>query len=243
MSQLDDYIYKKCLGFPEVLPYHLRNYKGTGKVKLHTDWPPIANKIPRSWNARGPRAKIGSGGYLNWPPILAEGFDVTRWENSGATSILWFPDMAEKGVTHKSFYGKTHRVVEMNPGNPKFRQDFKIDLPLWRPALVTEVFHGDQAKPDFVETIVTPNDYSPSALQKFSMGKGYMKLEPRYELKWKILKKREWPFEANGVDGKMTPDGEDLVFMLRDYCRPDHLDVYYNTDPLPIPAQIALHWE
>lgn len=65
-------------GYPCALPDHL-------KGRLHNDWPPLLNRIPRSFSARGPRCpgqscECGGKGYLPWPPKLVEGFDVTRWE-------------------------------------------------------------------------------------------------------------------------------------------------------------------
>ena len=44
----------------------------------------------------------------------------------------------------------------------------------------------------------SPNDYHPSALQKFSKGSGYMICEPLYKAKWKMIKKREWPWVSTG---------------------------------------------
>lgn len=241
MSRLTEFLYKKFIGFPEVLPYHLRNWRGTGRVKLHTDWPWLANKIPRSWNARGPRAKLDSPGYAEWPPKLVEGFDVTRFENAGASSILWIPGLARRHVSANDIYGKTHRVTEMNPGHPEFMKDREYTFPAWRPSAVWEVPTGevDQWGVPVLRTVVSPNDYSPSALQKFSMGSGFMNLDPKYTLRWKVLSKREWPWKADG----MGPDGEDRVLMYRDHFRPDHLDIYYNVDKTPLPAQLALHWE
>lgn len=239
MSRLADYIYNKFLGFPEALPPHLANYQGTGKVKLHTDWPPLLRLIPRSWNARGARVRTDSEGYLRWPPVLVEGRDVTRWENTGATSILFLPDLIDETIKGSDVYGRTHKVIETNRGNKRFKEEFDLFFPHPMEAHVYDVLK----KNGLYELCCSPNDYSPSALQKFSWGSGFVELKPYYKSKWKILDKREWPWETPGPDHLLKPDWEDVVAFMREGARPDHQDGYYNVDQgIKIP-NVGLHWE
>lgn len=216
MSALSNLLYRKFLGYPAVLPEHLRNWQGTGKVKLHTDWPWPLSGIPRSWNARGPRAGQGNPGYLPWPPRLIKGRGACRWETAGATSILQIPDLFRE-MTADQVYGKKWLCVERKEDHPDFGQTGNVMLD-WHEAHVME---AKSALDGSIQTFVTPNEYSPSAIQSFSP-RGYLKLSPAYHSEWKAL---SW--EENGYEW----DGG--LFNRRD-TRPDHLDVYYNTSPLKI---------
>jgi len=212
MSRLDDYIYKKFNRYPCVLPDHLRNYNGTGKVKLHTDWPPPLNKIPRSWNVRGPRCKglmqcpdCPGLGYASWPPKLMRGKGVTRWETAGATSIIYIPSLEEKEID-ESFYGTKILAWETKPDHPNFRKKGIVHITYKK---------GDQS----------PGTYSPSALQRWSPS-GFLNLEPSYYSTWKVIKKREHPFTET------EKTGENIVAFFRSGFRPDHKDIYYNDGPM-----------
>lgn len=244
MSRLTTWIEKQFEGHPKSLPFNLRNYKRTGKPKNHDDWfIPIGKLIPRSWNATGPRCGKGNPGYEAWPPRLIEGYDVTRWENAGATSILFFPGLMKEHVNASSLYGKSYGCIETNSSNPNFRQAgiIKID---WSEAAVEDVPVFDDQKNPVLDpwgqmtyrTVVTPNIYSPSALQKFSGGNGFLKMEPGYTCHWKMITKRYWPWE----NGPLKPDKEDSVWFYRIGKRPDHLDVYYNKSPI---FTIGRRWE
>lgn len=238
------WIYDRFLGCPEALPYHLRNWKNTDRVRLHDDWPPLLNLIPRSWTATGPRA-IGKPGFAPWPPMLVEGRSVTRWENSGSSSILWISAFEGIKITPKDVYDREHLAMEMNPGHPDFRKSKTVYFPPYRQATVVEIGTGQRDKwgAEIMETIVTPNDYSPSALQKFSFGSGYLKLSPLYIAKWDMLEKGEWPWADHQKYQSVSPTGKDLVFFRRDHFRPDHFDIYYNGNKSPTPAMVGFRWE
>lgn len=195
---------------------------------LHDDWLWPFNKIPRAWNARGPRCMKDTLGYLPWPPKLVRGKGIARWENAFAQSILFIPSLADKEI-NESIYGKTVRAYESRDGHPNYGQEILIKLE-WREDIPKSYIDTDgRMKYKFDETL-----YSPSALQKYSPS-GYMKLNPDYNSQWKIIKKREFPLD---------PDtGEDLVLFRRGgKYRPDHFDVYYNMNRDPFP-HMGLHWE
>lgn len=234
MSKLTELIQAKLQGHPLALPPHLRDWRGTGKPKLHDDWPPLLNRIPRSYNAYGPRcALLDPEGFRIWPPRLVEGFGVARWENSESTSILYIPALENCHVTGKDVYGRMFMATEMNPGNPRFQDSFPIQIPEWRPNSVRDQHHVSPTGLDFWEPIVTPNDYSPSALQKFSK-RGFMQLEPYYRSTWNITKKRELPVWPEIGEDRLLP------FFRMGY-RPDHVDLYYNRSTLI--GQIGFKWE
>lgn len=197
-------------------------------------------------NASGPRClkdlcECGGSGFEAWPPKLEEGRDVTRWENSGAGSILYLPDLKGRLIGPSEVYGRQHRAIEMNEGHPNFREEFLVSFPDWRENIVVDVQSGVDAagEPLYIQD-VTPNDYSPSALQKFSLDGGFVKLSPTYTSRWKIIKKKEWPFELEGPDGIMNPKAEDVVAFLRTRKRPDHVDEFYNDSKV---GTVGLHWE
>lgn len=86
------------------------------KDALHWDWPPIVNKIPRAYNAYGPRCpgascqSCGGRRYLNWPPLIYEGFDATRWEwcdeqtaTTGFRKEIFIPDFRRRLITHEIY--------------------------------------------------------------------------------------------------------------------------------------------
>ena len=204
MSMIGDFIYKKTNRYPLALPEHLRNWKGTGKVRLHDDWPPILRMIPRSYNANGPRA-IGAPGYAPWPPRLREGKGIARWENAGATSIIYIPSLESKIIT-QDFYGTKIKAWETVSGNPNFGKEGWVHI-TWK------------------LDDLGPGMYSPSALQRWSP-KGYLKMNPTYWAWWKVLKKKEDPFKST------LQTGENKVAFLRNGWRPDHLDIYYNNGPM-----------
>jgi len=224
MSKLTELIERKLIGSPCALPVHLRNWNGTGKPKPHTDWPPLLNRIPRSFNAYGPRCPKSSKGYRAWPPKLVEGFGVARWELAQASSIIMIPALVNVHVKANQVYGKTWRAIEMAPYNKMFLKEFDVFLTHWQESHVYEM----ETNPG--EIFVSPDQYSPSALQKFSPN-GFMRLDPDYHHSWRVLKKRELPL--------WPEDGEDTVLMIRKGYRPDHLDVYYNKSFIAG----GLHWE
>lgn len=199
------------------LPYHMKD-------KKHKDWPWPFSKIDRSWNAYGPRCARGSEGHLPWPPRLVKGKGVARWESAAAYSIIEIPELADKTISGKDFYGRDWWVIERRNGHPDFGLGKRVYFPRWSESVVTVEIDYDR------EIIsVEPDAYSPSALQKFSPC-GYMKLDPSYYAVWKILKKKETH------DGQ----GEDTVLFARSRYRPDHLDLYYNKS---IIVTGGLHWE
>lgn len=199
------------------LPPHLRG-------KLHNDWTWPLNKISRGWNAAGPRAPQGADDYMAWPPRLVEGKGVSRWENDGAQSILHIAALDKTTVRGHQVYGRTWLAVEMNPGRPDFMKAKDVYIPEWRPATVT----------DTPQQTCDPMQYSPSALQKFSPA-GWMKLNPFYHSEWRVIKKRELP---------VYPEtGDDTVAFFRRGNRPDHVDLYYNTDKFTPIGFVGLRWE
>lgn len=90
------------------LPDHLKNAK-------HSDWIWPFSRIPRSFNAFGPRCPFKSKGWKPWPPTLVKGYNVTRWENTGATSILYFPDLEGQEID-ATIYGVTLKGIEEGSG-------------------------------------------------------------------------------------------------------------------------------
>ena len=204
-------------GFPCALPHHL-------KGKKHNDWLWPLSYMPRSYNARGPRC-TGREGYIPWPPILVEGFGVSRWETSKAESIIEIPELRYRKITDKDVYGKKFEAIERNPGNIYFNKTIIVNFPQWEEARVID----EHVSPKIWLTHVKPNYYHPSALQKFSSS-GYLLLEPYYYSKWKIIKKNEVP-------GEKTKD--DIVLFMRRGYRPDSLDVYYNKSLITA----GFHWE
>lgn len=198
------------------LPIHLRG-------KLHNDWPFPFNGIPRGWNAKGPREPKDSKDYLPWPPKLVQGKGVARWESARADSIILIPEFVTATID-QSIYGKEYKAIEMNPGRPDFQKEKIVRLD-WEEAKVWDS-NGTQN--------VQPDNYSPSALQKFSP-KGWMKLEPFYHSEWRVLKKRELP---------VWPEtGDDKVLFFRRGNRPDHADSYYNVDKIIPIGFVGLKWE
>jgi len=146
----------------------------------------------------------------------------------GSQSIIEIPALARVEVRGEDIYGVEFEAIERNMG-PNFGKVFKVRLQdpreVWGKVQVidTPVAGGH------IQTI-TPNIYSPSALQKFSRT-GYIKMEPSYSSWWKVLKRREEP-------GNVT--GEDTVLFYRSGYRPDHLDGYYNKSLI---VTGGLHWE
>lgn len=204
------------------LPPHLRG-------RLHGDWPWPFKKVSRGWNAVGPRPATDAEDYMAWPPRLVEGKGVARWEREDG-SILMIPELVGRVITAKDFYGKEWRCVEMNPSAPDFLNAKVVFFPQWAEAHVYDVPIGDGK---FKQTVF-PEQYSPSALQKFSES-GWMRLSPKYKSTWKVFKKRELPI--------WPEKGDDIVFFTRAGARPDHVDCYYNTDKLVPIGFIGLKWE
>lgn len=136
------------------LPDHLKNLR-------HTDWPWPLSYLPRSINAFGPRCGRGSDGYKPWPPRLIKGKGVSRWETSGAKSIIHIP-MLDNATIGPEIYGRTFRVFE----NGKE----KIVRLEWRE--LTWPFTEEEA-----------NIYFPSTIQSYSP-QGYMTMEPWYKSSW-----------------------------------------------------------
>lgn len=204
------------------LPPHLRG-------KLHGDWLWPFNKISRGWNAAGPRPGPFGPDYLPWPPRLVRGRGVSRWEDPGARSILHIPALDNIEINGDSVYNRSWLATEMAEGHPDFMKAKDVFFPPWEPANVYDM----KVNGHYVQ-YCEPGHYSPSALQKFSQ-KGWMKLEPHYHAKWKVLKKRELP---------LWPEtGEDAVMFYRRGNRPDHVDLYYNTDKMVPIGYVGLHWE
>ena len=136
------------------LPDHLKGV-------LHNDWPWPLSKLERSINAFGPRCPIESPKYRRWPPYLIKGYGVSRWESTGATSIIHIPEFDNKKV-NSGIYGLTWDAIELNPANENYMKEIKVKL------------HGD-------------GEHSPSALQRFSK-RGWMKLSPWYVAQWWKIK-------------------------------------------------------
>lgn len=155
----------RVFGSAAALPAHLANWNGTGKPKLHNDWPWPLAKLPRSINAFGPRCPVESGAYRPWPPRLVKGFGVTRWESNGAASILEVPAFAGRWITAAEVYGKTWPCIERNPGHPDYGQQGTAALS----------FH---AMP-WSEIETGALAYSPSALQEFGP-KSWLRMGPFY---------------------------------------------------------------
>lgn len=221
-SFIEGKIAEKFGGYPCALPDQRVKAPDGTMVNLrdatHWDWPfwPLT-KIPRAYNARGPRCGKGNPGYLPWPPRLVEGHGIARWENSGATSILEIPVLADITVKGEDVYGKELLAIERHPGNPEFGKVFMKRL--------------DWYEAEWDDTTI----HSPSALQKFSM-RGWMRLDPLYTSSWRIKTRREFPGAETGEDS--------LWWFTRNYNRPDHLDVYYNTEIVRLPvAQFGFKWE
>lgn len=201
------------------LPPHLRG-------RLHEDWIWPLNQIPRGWNAYGPREEKSAQDYRPWPPRLIEGRGVARWEMANG-SVVFLHDLVNKRVDADDVYGKMWNAVEMNPGMPDFYKPKVVHIPKWEEATLTEVQQPDGT----LKISVVPDNYSPSALQKFSRV-GWMRLDPDYYSRWCVITKRELP---------IYPEiGEDTVAFFRRGYRPDHVDVYYNRS---IVFTMGLHWE
>lgn len=181
------------------LPDHLKD-------RRHNDWLPGLSWIPRSFNATGPRCGAGNPGYRAWPPRLVEGYGVTRWETSGADSIIEIPSFS--GDVDANIYGKTVDAREMKPGHPRYGERFRVQI-RWEPLLIQT---DGSFKPGDL------NVYSPSAIQYFSK-KGWMRLDPDYCSTWNWF----WRW----------PHGEPKGFFTRRGHRPDHLDIYYNKSLFP----------
>ena len=186
------------------LPDHLKNRK-------HGDWIWPLSYISRGWSAFGPRCpgrdcQVCNGkGYRPWPPKLVEGKGVTRWENAGASSILYIPSLSDK-IINPDFYGTNIRAWETNPANPYFNTEKWVSI-----------------KWEIGNT--SPNMYFPSALQRWSRF-GYLRMTPRYWTIWKVIKQKENPFKSTRVTG------ENKVLFWRNGYRNDALDVYYNNGPM-----------
>lgn len=119
--------------YPCALPDHLKN-------RLHNDWPPLLNKIPRSWNARGPRCKgasceCGGAGFMSWPPKLVKGHDIVRWEWSDLSG-------KHRSILIEAFIGKT---IDANVYDREWKavdvangQIFSVDLLKgeWWPSII-----------------------------------------------------------------------------------------------------------
>jgi hypothetical protein len=140
----------------EALPEKLRE-------KRHNDWIFPLSLIPRGWNAFGPRCGKGNPGYLPWPPRIIQGKSVTRWESTGAKSIILIPEL--EGVRiDSSIYGRTVEAIETNGPERKF----KVKLE-WR-ELIWPFSEEDEAM------------YSPSTIQ--ISPKGWLKMEPSFFVQW-----------------------------------------------------------
>lgn len=207
------------------LPPHLRG-------RLHNDWVWPFTKISRGWNAIGPRAPMNADDYAQWPPRLVAGRGVARWESAGGNSIIHIHGLEKVEITGDKVYGRQWLATEMNPGHPNFMKSQDVMLPHWAPARVWD--EPDPARPGKFIQKIDVDQYSPSALQKFS-SRGWMKLSPSYHSEWRVFKKRELP--------NWPETGDDTVAFLRRGNRPDHVDLYYNTDRgFPI-GYAGLHWE
>lgn len=213
------------------LPPHLRGRK-------HNDWPWPFKNVSRGWNAKGPRCRSNPAtstsdpaSYLAWPPWIVEGYGVSRWESAGGESIIHIPALDDFHITKGSdVYNRQWMAVEMNPGHVDFLKVKDIFLPRWKESSVYDVLRPN----GLYEQHCEPDQYSPSALQKFSP-KGWMKLEPFYYAQWHLLKKRELPI--------FPETGEDQVIFFRRGNRPDHVDLYYNCDRLVPFGFAGLKWE
>lgn len=210
MGLLDTLVKKHFKTHEEVLPPHLRG-------RLHNDWTGPFKRVPRSWNARGPRVGPDDPGYAPWPPRFVEGFGVAKWETANDKvehhSVLFIPDLAKRYVKADEVYGREWMAIERNPGHPEFGKTRDVLL-VWREAVVNDSPHPWE-EGNYRQNIV-PNDHSPSALQEFS-DRGWMRLDPKYYSRWWVLKR-----DADGSpkDGR-SPN-------MRHGFRPDHEDEYYN---------------
>lgn len=185
-------------------------------MKLHTDWPPLLNMVPRSFNVKGPRVGKGNTGYAPWPPRLVEGENVAKWEttetNLAPQSVIFISELVGRKVRGEDVYDRDWMAKEMNPAHPQFNQWRSVRLQ-WSEAIVTDGKHPDHGLPI---TRISPNHHSPSAIQAYSR-QGSMILAPRYSSRWK------WGVSFNLRD----PRG----FFWRFGWRPDHVDAYYNNGP------------
>lgn len=143
------------------LPPHLAE-------KRHSDWIWPMSLIPRAWNAFGPRCGEGNEGYKPWPPLFVKGHGVSRWENDGASSIVYIPMFDHLTISGADIYGRKFRAIEMAKGNKFYDTEIEVYLRY--------------------EEGMNTGLYSPSALQKFS-DSGWMVLEPHYYACWKVLKR------------------------------------------------------
>jgi len=141
------------------LPNHLKNQK-------HNDWIWPLSYLPRSVNAFGPRASKDSPRYRPWPPRIVEGYGVTRWESSGADSIILIPELSGKKITD-SIYGKSFEATELNGPAPGRKIAVLLE---WR-ELEWPFSTKDMAM------------YMPSTIQKSR--KGYLRTEPYHYVQWR----------------------------------------------------------
>ena len=179
------------------LPPHLQN-------KKHNDWPWPFSNLYRGYNAYGSRCPEGTNHCRIWPPRLVKGYGVARWETTGAESIIEIPAL-KFATVDASIYGKTVFAYERNEGNPNFNKLIQVKIK-WERANVWDQKIGDK----WVQRCL-PNDYHPSALQKFSP-KGWMKLNPEYHAWWR----------------RLDEEKEEPALNFRRGFRPDSLDAYYN---------------
>lgn len=128
----------------------------------------------------------------------------------GAKSIIEIPDLANRAVTSNDVYNRIWTAIERNPDSPNYNKEVKIVL-LWDEVIAP---HEKESKL-----------YHPSALQKFS-DNGWMRCEPYYYAKWKVLKRYD------------SRDKEDLVLFYRTGYRMDSYQIYYNWGPYA-----GLHFE
>jgi hypothetical protein len=157
---------------------------------------------------------------MAWPPRLVEGKGVSRWELAGGGSVIWIPALDTRRVKYEDVYGKKWDVVEMNPGDERFGKLREVYIPHWEEATYTE------------GVAMLPNNYSPSALQKFSK-EGFLKMSPSYTAHW-------WR-NKNAVEGRPLMDvvrQDRSVVFVRHSWRPDHLQFYFNFGPYA-----GLRWE
>ena len=90
------------------LPDHLKERK-------HNDWIFPLSLLSRGVNAFGPRCGKGNSGYKPWPPKIVEGKSVTRWETSGADSIVIIPSLEDVKID-ASVYGKVYKAIDERTG-------------------------------------------------------------------------------------------------------------------------------
>jgi len=214
----------------KALPPHLRG-------KLHNDWIWPLNKISRGWNAAGPRSERFQNDWRPWPPMLVEGKGVSRWEAAGGHSILHIPGLDKERVQGQMVYGRSWLAIEMNPGHPEFLKAKDVYLPPVKEARVWDI--PDQSNPGKFIQMIDPDQYSPSALQKFSK-EGWMKMYPYYHAEWAFNNRKELKWLQNGAKGTSP---EDTVGFFRRGDRPDHVDLYYNTDRCVPIGFAGLKWE